>query len=1140
MRKQFLVCLALLFGFYNAVAQDKTITGRVTDQSTGQGLPGVTVLLKGTTTGTQTDGQGAFTLALPTTTETATARLVFSSIGFGTVERLIGSDTNITLAMGTDTKQLGEVVVTALGLEAQQDQLGTAVSTVKGGALVQSGETSVITALSGKTPGVLISRSSGDPGASANIQIRGANTILGSNQPLIVVDGIPISNSSIGNDGIVTSNGGAGSNQTDGVVQASRLNDINPNDIASIEVLKGAAAAALWGSRASNGVLVITTKKGQTGDKLNVSVRSAVGFDRINQSVPLQSKFGQGTNGRYSQVNPRSWGDKISDRSGAPDAFITDPNAAGYQGFITLSDGSKRYAVPAGTTANRHGGKNSRATFDHSDELFRTGYTLDNQASISGGDLKSKFYLSLGNTHTAGIAKRFSDNDRSTIRLNADRQLNEKFRVGVNVTYARTVSNRVQQGSNLSGIFLGGLRTPADFSNEPFVGTYTDTDGNLFADRQVSFRNPIGANSITDGAGNVIGNPGFDNPFWTIDRVRNQTRVNRVLGSVELNYDITSWLSLLNRTGVDYYTDRRFEYFPLGSGAAPQGKLTEEEISEGQFNNDAILRATRTVNENIGLNALVGFNINSRRSSQVGATVTSFVNPFSPQQLPNTPSDTRTPFNLLVEQRTAAAYAQVDVSLFDQVFLSGTGRSETASTFGPEAQSTFFYPAGTVAWQFSKLGPLAENSFLSFGKLRAAYGSVGIQPSPYLTRTYYTPASALYLIDGYTEGVDAANYGGGFKRSYTLGNAKLRPERKTELEAGLDLRFLQDRLSFSATVYSNKNKDVILQIPVASTTGFQFVNDNAATIENKGIELNLNADVIKTSDFQVTLSPNFSKNRNEVVDLSGAESVSLTGFTGSTSRAVKGYQLGALWGTRWARNESGQQILNSNGFPTQSDTEGIIGDPNPKWRGALGATVRYKGLSVYALVDHVNNIDVWNGTKGALYSYGTHADLDKEVTLSAAEAASLKVYSGQTVATATTNGAPGGAPLYAPSADGSYTIRGQVTNFGGGNVVVDEWWYRQGLGNGFNGPSEQFVENVNYTRLREVTLSYSIGSQRFRDFTKLRSIDLSITGRNLVLWTDYTGVDPETNLTGVSNGRGLDYFNNPSTRSILFTVQFNY
>ncbi|MBC7447113.1 MAG: SusC/RagA family TonB-linked outer membrane protein [Hymenobacteraceae bacterium] len=1129
MRRLFLVCLTLLFGVLHAAAQDKTITGRVTDQASGEGLPGVTVLLKGTTTGTQTDGQGGFSLALPTTTETANARLVFSSIGFGTVERLIGSDTNITVALGTDTKQLGEVVVTALGLEAQSDQLGTAISTVKGGSLVQSGETSVITALSGKTPGVLITRSSGDPGASANIQIRGANTILNSNQPLIVVDGIPISNSSIGNDGILTSIGGAGSNQTDGVVQASRLNDINPSDIASIEVLKGAAAAALWGSRASNGVLIITTKKGQAGDKVNISVRSAVGFDRINKTVPLQTTYGQGTNGRYSQTNPRSWGDKISDRTGGADAFITDPAAPGYRGFITFDDGSKRYALAAGSPTSVHGGKNSRNTFDHNDELFRTGYTLDNQVSVSGGDLKSKFYLSLGNTHTQGIAKRNSDNDRSTIRFNADRQLAEKFRVGVNVTYARTVSNRVQQGSNLSGIFLGGLRTPADVNNEPFTGTYTDVNGNIFRDRQVSFRNPVGANSITDDAGNVIGNPGFDNPFWTIDRVKNQTRVNRVLGSVEMNYDITSWLALLNRTGVDYYTDRRMEYFPLGSGAAVQGKLTEEEISEGQFNNDVILRATRSLNENINLNALVGFNVNSRRSSQVGASVTSFVNPFSPPQVDNTPATTRTPFNLLVEQRTAAAYAQVDLSLFDQVFLSGTGRSESASTFGPEAQSTFFYPAATVAWQFTKLAPLADNAFLSFGKLRVAYGSVGIQPTPYLTRTYYVPAGNSSLVDGYTLGVDAANYGGGFKRSTTLGNAKLRPERKTEIEAGFDLRFLQDRIKLGATVYNNESKDVILQVPVAATTGFQLINDNAATVRNRGIELDLSADVIKTEDFQVTLSPNFSKNRNEVVDLSGAESVSLTGFEGSQSRAVKGYQLGALWGNRWARNDQGKQILNADGFPTQAATEGIIGDPNPKWRGALGATVRYKGLSVYALVDHVNNIDVWNGTKGALYSYGAHADLSKETTVSAAQAATLKLYNGQTV-----------AERYTANTDGSYTFRGNITNFGGGDVVRDEQWYRLGLGNGFNGPAEQFVENVNYTRLREVTLSYSIGSQAFRDFTKLRSIDLSITGRNLVLWTDYTGVDPETNLTGVSNGRGLDYFNNPSTRSILFTVQFNY
>lgn len=1049
--------------------------------------------------------------------------LVFSFVGYASQEQPItGSAINVTLA--ADTKQLNEVVVTALGLEANRDQLGTAQATLKGPALVRSGETSVITALSGKTPGVNITRTSGDPGASANIQIRGASTLTGNLQPLIVVDGVPISNSSIGNDGILSSNGGASSNQIDGVVQSSRLNDINPDDIASMEVLKGAAASVVWGTRGANGVIVITTKKGQSANgKINLSYRSSISIDQINRRVPLQRSFGQGSLGLYNSTAVRSWGDQISTRAGGQDNFIQ--SGSNYQGYITFPDGTRRYNIAAGTVANPHGGKNSQETFDHSQDMFNNGYSWDNIAALSGGDQRSNFYLSLGNTHSKGIALRHSDNDRTTIRLNVDRQLTDKLRVAVATTYARTLSNRVQQGSNLSGIFLGGLRTPTDFNNGYYQGDYTDASGNIFLGRQSSYRNPLGRTT----------QPGFDNPLWTIDNVRNQSRINRLIGSVEFTYDLTPWLNIINRSGVDTYTETRSEYFPIGAGANPTGSLTEENIIETQVNNDLIVRASTSLTSNIRLSGLVGYNLNVRRSSQIGASANQFINPYSPPQLDNTPAGNRKPYNVLLENRTAGLYGQVDLSLYDQVFLSGTVRGEQASTFGPQASNTFVYPAATAAWQFTKLGVLADNKTLSFGKLRFAYGQVGVQPTPYQTKTYYVPAT---LADGWGTSLDAANYNGGFVQSSLQGNPLLRPERKTEYEGGLDLRFLNNRIGFSATVYTNRTRDVILQVPVANTTGFLNQSANAATISNKGLELSLDGDLIKTTDFTFNLAPNFSLNRNKVEELAGAVSVPLTGFTGSESRAVKGYQMGELWGNRWARNEDGSYKVDANGFATLGD-QGVIGDPNPQWRGGLNLNFRYKGLTLNVLFDHVHSFDVWNGTKGALYSYGTHRDTEQMTTVTATQAAALKVFQinagGTAYQQATTV-----ATRYTPNADGSYTFRGRIGNFGAGDVALDEGWYQAGLGNGFNGPAEQFVERVNITRLREASLNYSFAQPWVHSITRLSSIDLSVTGRNLYLWTNYSGIDPETNLTGVTNGRGLDYFNNPSTRSIIFSVKFTY
>ncbi|HEX8426536.1 hypothetical protein [Hymenobacter sp.] len=338
--------------------------------------------------------------------------------------------------------------------------------------------------------------------------------------------------------------------------------------------------------------------------------------------------------------------------------------------------------------------------------------------------------------------------------------------------------------------------------------------------------------------------------------------------------------------------------------------------------------------------------------------------------------------------------------------------------------------------------------------------------------------------------LDAANYGGGFVRSSVQGNPLIRPERKTELEGGLDLRFLQDRLTFSATAYTNRTTGAILTVPVAPTTGFSATSANAAEIKNRGLELSLSTDIIKQQNgFVWSVAPNFSLNRNEVVSLSGAESIFLTGFTGTSSRAVQGQQLGALWGTRWARQaETGGYVLDTNGFPTLAETEGVIGDPNPRWRGGLGTTLTYKGISLNVLFDHVNNLDVWNGTKGALYSYGTSRDTETETTIPADQAATLRLWNSQTV-----------AQRYQPGPDGTYTIRGSIADFGGGPVVLDEQWYRNGLGNGFTGPAEQFVEHISYTRLREITLTYSLATAWFKERTKFQSVDLSLTGRNLAL-----------------------------------------
>lgn len=1068
----------MLFISFHAVAQERTVTGMVTDASDGLALPGVSIKVKGTNLGTSTGTGGRFSLQVPQGSNT----LVLTFIGYASREVTIPASNTVNVQLQTDTKLLGEIVVTALGLEVNKDRLGTSVSSVKGDALARSGETSVLSSISGKASGVQVVRSGGDPGAGSYIQIRGQSTITGSTQPLFVIDGVPVSNSTLGSG-------------TAGVVQQSRLNDINPNDIESLEILKGAAAGALWGTRAANGVIIITTKKGRSGSgKLNVSLNTTYSVDQLNREVPLQTSFGQGTGGIFRFNSPRSWGDKISDRQGGADV----PSGTAY---FLLPDGSKRFAIASGTTANPHGGKMSKDVFNHATDLFNDGYYLDNTLTLSGSDEKSAIYLSVSNLDQQGTLVAGSNYHRRSARLNAEHSFGERVKLLGGLTFSNVKSDRAQQGSNLSGIFLGGLRTSPDFNSLVYEGSYVNPAGEIFPNRQVSYRNQIGAGT----------NSGYDNPFWILNRITNNSRVNRFLGNFEGRFDANSWLQFTARAGVDTYSDYRQENFPVLSATFPGGSLTVQEISELQFNTDVFGRVNRKLTDKINFNGILGFNYNNREFENTGATARNFILPDSPFDLSNSAASARFPFNSNSTIRTAAGYSQLSFDLYNQLYLDFTGRAENASTFA----NTFFYPSASFAWQFTEL-PLFENkSTLSFGKLRASYGEVGVQPGPYRSQTYFTSAS---FGESYGPGLDASSdtYGGGYVRSFLQGNPNIEPERKKEFEIGSDLRFFNDKLSLGGTYYNNNTKGAIFGVAVPATTGFTQRNDNAAEIKNSGVEIDLGLRLLEKSDFSWNAAANWSKNKNKVVSLKGVTSFFLNGFSGTSSRAVEGQPLGVLWGTDFNRDASGKLVLDALGFPTAAASESVLADPNPDWQAGITNTFRYKGIGLSVLVDHVQGGQVWNGTRGALTTFGTAAATGGESTASS----TLRTYNGGKINSGT-------------------TFRGSIQDFGAGPVALTEAYYTS-IGGGFGPVAKQFMEDGTRTRLREIALSYSLGGTSFRNATKLQSIDFSITGRNLALWTKYTGIDPETNLTGPSNGRGLDYFNNPSTKSFLFSVKINY
>ncbi|MBT9190419.1 SusC/RagA family TonB-linked outer membrane protein [Zobellia russellii] len=1084
--KQQLLLSVIFFCICSTVsAQEISISGHITDED-GQPLPGVDIIIKNSTIGVISDFDGNYQIKSPND-----GTLIFSSLGFATLEISVNNQLTIDVSLETSAENLSEVVVTALGFKEDADQMGATSSKVGGESIARTGEAQLINGMSGRAAGVSITRSSGDPGAGSFIQIRGANTITGSSQPLVIVDGIPISNNS--QDDSPNADG----NTSGGVVQQSRMNDINPNDIASVQILKGASAAALWGSRAANGVIMITTKKGSFGEKMKVSFRSSYSVDQINIFHPKQNKYGQGSNGVYSPTSSQSWGDKISNRSGAAD--VLDTSGEYFEGNIT---GNRYYPILE---------KNQQDFLDDSnyDQIFSNGFTMDNSVSLSGGNESSTFYFSVGHLNQDGIYKANSNYKRSTIRFNTEKRFNDMVKMTTNATYISSNSDRVQRGNNTSGTILAYLRNPPDFDITDYIGSYySEPNAAPIENRQRSYRRYLG-NTAT---------PIYNNPLWPLYQQENTSNVNRIIMSSELKIMPFNWFDLTARVGIDNYTDQRDSFFPANEvQGAGNGYFKEQVTQERELNLDVIGRFSKEISKDFSSTLLLGFNINDRKYSYLGADITGFLvttNP--PYSFDNAATENKSPFNYRSTIRTSRAYATLNLEAYESIFLNLSLAGESSSTFGEETKNTFYYPAADIAWQFSNLGALQNSEILSFGKLRASFGTVGVQPQPYRTATDFVATS--FSNSPWGDVLDGAQYGdGAFIQSPEQGDALLKPERKTEFEVGTDLRFFNNKLKTSFTYYYNQVNDLLVPITLAPSIGFVSKYTNAAKLENRGIELDLSFDVVSNKDLQISPFLNFNRNRNEVLDLAGTESVYLAGIPNFvSSQAVEGHPVGVLWGGKYARDDNGSIVLDENGFPTIDPSSGVIGDPNPDWRGGAGINASYKNLSLNILFETSQGNDLYSGTRGVMYNFGTHEDNGNEVTLTQ----DLVNYSGDIIAAGS-------------------TVRGNIEDFGAGPVLLDQSYYTT-LGSGFSALKEQHVYDASWTRLREVTLGYSLNSEAFRKSTKLQSVTFSVTGRNLWLLTDVVGVDPETNLTGASNGRGMDYFNSPGTQSFIFSLSINF
>jgi TonB-linked SusC/RagA family outer membrane protein len=1078
-----LVLIALPSG--TLVAQDgATITGRVTTE-TGSPLAATAVSITGMGLGAMTRDDGTYSFVVPANRLSGqTVSLLARRVGYtpGTASVTLRSGTitqDFTLAQSP--LRLQEVVVTGAGTSQVRERLGNVVNSVDSATIRRASEPqNVVAALAGKAPNVDVRVQSGEPGAGASIKIRGATSIVGTNQPLFVVDNQPIDNTTISNE-ITTFPGNSGT------VQQNRAADINPNDIESIEILKGAAASAIYGARAANGVILITTKRGSAG-ATRYTLSSTTTFDNVIKTMPLQTTYGQGAGGVASSC--------------------TTVNC-------NLASTSWGAALAAGTP-----------TFNHAEEIYRTGLTTDNNLSIAGGNNRTTFYLSGGLTNQDGVIEGPNNEyKRTTLRLKATHQLIDALTIGGNLSYVDAGGQYVQKGSNTSGLLLGALRTPPEFNNRQFLDPVSGLH------RSYRFPRPD-ATSVRDGRG-------YDNPFFVLNNAGNRSELGRFIGNVSFDYVPTSWVSVRYTLGADSYSDSRVQALPLTSSDNPVGAVTRFSITNQEIDHNLTATFQREFNANISSRLVVGQNLNSRRNRQLWVQGEQLIAP-EPLALHNTVS--WNPVEVKSLQHIEAYFAQAEADLYNQVFVTLGIRNDGFSTFG-ESNRRANYPKASVAWTFTNaLGNTAQRGILSFGKLRAAYGETGREPPAYATITALS--STALLGSGFNDFISVSQSGqGGLVTATNLGNQDLRPERNRETEFGTDLGLFDQRADVSLTYYDKRSTSVILQAPVHSAeTGALNQYKNAATISNKGVEATVNLRPINSERLGWSIGLQYGRNRGEVVAL--AEGVTFVpynneGFSGSIGTASLGYQPGVIRGLDFARCGRGLMIdidgdntvedidalcganakdgalfLAADGRPVYDRNQRVIADPNPRWTGAVTSSLRYGRWQIGGLLDIRRGGEIWNGTRGALYRFGTHKDTE------------VRSRTGKF-----------GTDWYTD-------VYPDVAGPGVGVVAFDnagEWeqWFL-GAGGSASQAQAQFVEDGSFVKLREISLGYRLEHRALMQRLGVSSADIRIAGRNLKTWTDYKGLDPETNLGGAEwLTQGVDFFNSPLTRSFVLSLTLN-
>lgn len=1074
-----LLCLLIFTGLMTGLyAQQREVTGKVTGTD-GVPVPYATVQIKGTNRGTTADQGGNFRIMV----DGNNVVLVVRSVGFTLKEIPVGAATTYDVALVQDNRSLQEVVVTGLGIQRQKKALGYAVQDVKGDDLTKASQGDALRALSGKVAGMQVIGSGGTPGASTFIKLRGTNSLTGNNQPLFVIDGIPVDNSQN-----YSGDPADGDNQVlQGATNTNRGADINPDDIESISVLKGPAAAALYGIDAANGAIIITTKKGKAG-KISIDFSTGVSFDVVNRLPKIQKQFAKGSGGLlapFTSSNRYSWGPNIDT------LFWTGiSNEYDFHGDVVgASDPNANIKfVP----------------YDNTEDFWQTGVTYNNSLSFTGGTEAATYRMSVSHNYQSSIVP-LQYQQRTAIALAGQLKVSEKIRTSANLNFNVSNGSMPQNGSNLSGIMLGLTRTPISFDNSNGGLDADDPRAYLFSNGlQRSYRNGI-----------------YDNPYWTINNTPYTTAVNRLIGSLQVDWDFIKNFTLTYRIGTDVYSDNRHQYYEIQSGAYNGGRLFDDRYTYKSVNSDAIITYAKQISKDFRIDVKVGNNLYSRRMDELYVQGDGLTSP-GYDNISN--ATVQKSYNYVTPYRRVSGYFDINLDLKSMLFLELTGRNDWSSTL-PAGNNSFFYPSASLGFVFTELDGLRGGDVLSFGKIRLSAAQVGKDPGAFVTKSFSVPTT---YPDGYTTGISFPYDGkGGFTMDYVLGNPNLKPEKTVSYEVGLQLQFLQNRIGIDATAYHTKGTDLLVESPIAGSAGFQYVNLNAASIRNNGLEITLSAKPIVDRAFTWDLFVNYSMNRSKVLSLApGTVQVTVNGFTGTVIAHLPNEPAGIIYAYGWERDNQGRVIVSDNagdfGYPVVSSLQKRVGNPTPVFLMGIGNTFNYKRFSLYTLVDWKHKGDLWNGTRGSLQAIGTsYYTLDR------------------------------GREQIFEGVMGHLNDAGEIVHHEGGAekpgggavnttaVPLDESWYL-GNGGGFGAQTETFIDDASFVKLREVTLSYDFGTNMFKNSKFVKGITVSGFARNIIIWTPYKGIDPETSLTGATNAQGMDYFNMPGTSSYGLNLKFKF